>query len=244
MNQNPSKEVVAATAHAAPNSAKVKKVARVAGAAVFTFAMFGTLALPAYAFDNSEAPVAQAAAAQSIKVTAGYDVATIADIPLEVDSSVAEQERRDKEIKEAKEKQAERKKSAATSGASGAAESASSATDVPAGVGAGGIASAALAQLGQNQDCTALVERALRAVGYSVGDLGPAQFAQFGPTVGYVHGQTALAPGDILIWGNAHVAIYVGNGAVVHGGWSGGTTVLAGLTRYGNDYPNLVVRMS
>lgn len=241
MNQTPSTEVVAATANAAPNSAKAKKIARVAGAAVFTFAMFGAVALPAYAMSTQdEAPVAEVAASQSIKVTAGPALTQIDDIPLEVDSSVADQERRDKEIKDAEKKAADLKEKEQSATGS---KSASGQVDVPAGVGAGGIVSAALAQVGEYQDCTALVERSLRAVGYSVGDLGPAQFAMYGATVGYVHGQTALAPGDILIWGNAHVAIYVGNGAVVHGGWTGGTTVVAGLNTI-HGLPTTVVRMS
>lgn len=236
MNQNPSTEVVAAAPKAASTSAKAKKIARVGGAAAFTFAMFGTLALPAYAFNQPTEEIAPVAAeVQTFNVTAGPALVEIDDIPLEVDTSVADQERLEKERADA-EKAAEERKTQ-----DNAAKAA--AVDIPAGVGAGGIVSAALAQLGVAQDCTALVENALRAVGISVGDLAPAQFAAYGPTVAYVHGSTELAPGDILIWGNAHVAIYAGGGSVVHGGWDGFTTVIAGLNTY-HGLPTSVVRMS
>ena len=244
MNQNPGSEVVATTTPVAAAPAKAKKIARMAGAAVFTFAMFGTFALPAYALNNSEevAPIEAASVAQTFKVTAGPSLTPIDEIPLEVDTSVAEQEQRERAIAEAEEAAAEAAAAAAADQKADAA-AALAAVEVPAGQGAGGIVNAALSQLGVSQDCTALVEKSLRAVGYSVGDLGPAQFAAYGPTVSYIHGSTALAPGDILIWGNAHVAIYIGGGSVVHGGWDGFTTVIAGLGTY-HGLPTSVVRMS
>lgn len=242
MNQNPSTEVVAATSSAAPTSAKVKKIARVVGAGVFTFAMFGTLALPAYAMNEPAVNDAPAAVApqQTIKVTAGPALVAIDDIPLEVDSSVAAQEQRERAVADAeKEAEARSKKDQATSAA----------VDVPAGSGASGLVNAALAQLGSAQDCTALVERALRAIGYSVGDLSPVQFSAYGPTTQYIHGSTALAAGDIIIYNpngdghGTHVAIYIGGGQAVHGGWDGFTTVIAGLNTY-SGMPTHVVRMS
>lgn len=94
--------------------------------------------------------------------------------------------------------------------------------DLPAGKGASGLVNAALAQLGWGQDCTAMVENALRAIGYSVGDVGVTGFDGYGTVVrsgGY-------APGDILVWpGQPHVAIYIGNGQAVHGGFNGTTVV-------------------
>lgn len=238
MNQHPSTEVVAAATAAASTKAKAKKIARVSGAAAFTFAMFGALALPAYAMDNERgsADVAPpAAAVQTMKVTAGPALTPIDDIPLEVSSTVLEQERRQAEVAEAQKQAAQRASIAVV--------------DIPAGSGASGLVNAALAQLGVSQDCTALVENALRAIGYSVGDLNPVQFGAFGPVVNYVHGVTELAPGDILIYnpaGNnhgAHVALYIGGGQAVHGGWTGYTTVVAGLGTY-NGLPTQVVRMS
>lgn len=208
---------------------------------MFTFAMFGTLALPAYAMNEPAANDAPAAVApQTIKVTAGPALTTIDDIPLEVDSSVADQEQRERAVADAEKAAAERAKVQAA---------AASAVDIPAGAGASGLVNAALAQLGVAQDCTALVEKALRAIGYSAGDLSPVQFSAYGPTTQYIHGSTALAPGDIIIYNpngdghGTHVAIYIGGGQAVHGGWDGFTTVIAGLNTY-TGMPTHVVRMS
>ncbi|MCU1631480.1 MAG: hypothetical protein JWM61_132 [Micrococcaceae bacterium] len=90
------------------------------------------------------------------------------------------------------------------------------------GVGAGLVASA-YAQIGVAQDCTAMVETALRSVGKSVGDLAPGQFFQFGDVVG------TPAAGDLVITGG-HVAIYVGNGQVISGGLNGMNTGLHSLS--------------
>jgi LysM repeat protein len=81
---------------------------------------------------------------------------------------------------------------------------------------AGTLVASAQAQLaaGAIQDCTVLVETALRAAGIPVGDLGPSQFFQFGTTV------ATPAPGDIVITAG-HVAIYVGGGQVISSGMNG-----------------------
>ncbi|NOJ61145.1 LysM peptidoglycan-binding domain-containing protein [Arthrobacter sp. 260] len=94
------------------------------------------------------------------------------------------------------------------------ASAAKAAPSVPAsGVGAALVASA-YSQIGSIQDCTVLVERALRSIGLNVGDLGPSQFAQYGSVV------SSPAPGDLVI--NAgHVAIYVGGGKVISSGMNG-----------------------
>ena len=91
-----------------------------------------------------------------------------------------------------------------------------------------GIAAAALGQLGAFQDCTALVERALRAVGIpGVGDESPASLLRFAsPVVGDPQ------PGDLIYYSNAgagvpHIAVYIGAGQAVHGGWNGFTTAIA-----------------
>lgn len=210
--------------------------------------MFGTIALPAYALNDSAAAdvvtVSDALASeqQSFKVTAGPSLTPIDDIPVEVDSSIAEQERRQRELEEAERAAEERAQQQET-------QAAVKAVDIPAGSGASGIVAAAQAQLGVAQDCTDLVQNSLAAVGLTTRrdqggyDMGVRDFTAYGATVTYVHGQTELAPGDILLWGGAHVAVYVGNGAVVHGGWDGFTTVVAGLSTY-HGLPTEVVRMS
>ncbi|MBE0010157.1 MULTISPECIES: LysM peptidoglycan-binding domain-containing protein [unclassified Arthrobacter] len=89
-----------------------------------------------------------------------------------------------------------------------------SSSSVPAsGVGAALVASA-YGQLGAIQDCTILVEQALRSIGLNVGDLGPLQFDQYGTRV------STPAPGDLVVR-PGHIAIYVGNGKVISSGMNG-----------------------
>ena len=83
------------------------------------------------------------------------------------------------------------------------------------------LVNSALKYLGMNWDCTALVEQALRDLGYQVADLGPMQFGQFG-TVFYDPSQ--VQPGDIMMRGG-HVAIYAGDGYSVQGGFGFGGVV-------------------
>ena len=59
-----------------------------------------------------------------------------------------------------------------------------------------------------------MVEKALRSVGKSVGDLAPTQFFAYGTVVG------TPAPGDLVITAG-HVGVYAGNGQVVSGGVDG-----------------------
>ena len=76
------------------------------------------------------------------------------------------------------------------------------------------ILASAYSQLGVQQDCTAMVENALRSVGKSVGDLAPTQFFAYGTVVG------TPAPGDLVIT-SGHVGVYAGDGQVVSGGVDG-----------------------
>ena len=83
---------------------------------------------------------------------------------------------------------------------------------------AGGVnasmVSAAYAQLGITQDCTAMVEKALGASGIRVGDLAPMQFMNYGKVV------STPQPGDMVVQ-SGHVGIFVGNGKVLSGGMNG-----------------------
>ncbi|MSR97469.1 LysM peptidoglycan-binding domain-containing protein [Arthrobacter sp. BL-252-APC-1A] len=86
--------------------------------------------------------------------------------------------------------------------------------------------SSAYAQLGAMQDCTILVEQALRAAGHSVGDLAPAQLAAYGTPV------SNPQPGDMIYYANGgagvpHIAIYIGDGQAIHSGMNGNQTVIA-----------------
>jgi cell wall-associated NlpC family hydrolase len=88
------------------------------------------------------------------------------------------------------------------------------------------IAAAAYAQLGVSQDCTALATNALAAVGINYHGW-PAGYLSLGRTVSAAEAR----PGDLAYYqhggmGMAHIAVYVGNGQAVHGGWNGGTTAL------------------
>lgn len=101
----------------------------------------------------------------------------------------------------------------------------SPATKVASGKGAA-IAAAAYAQLGVAQDCTALASNSLAAVGINFHGW-PAGYLSLGRTVSAAEAQ----PGDLIYYQNggmgmAHIAVYVGNGMAVHGGWNGGTTAL------------------
>ena len=86
-------------------------------------------------------------------------------------------------------------------------------------IGAALVASA-YQQIGVHQDCTAMVEKALRSVGKSVGDLAPTDFYRYGTVV-----TGAPQPGDLMIQ-PGHVAIFVGNGMAISGGFDGYDTVL------------------
>lgn len=93
------------------------------------------------------------------------------------------------------------------------------ATVAPASGSGAALLASAYGQIGVTQDCTAMVEKALRSIGKSVGDLAPAQFFQFGSVV------ASPQPGDILI-SAGHVGIYAGNGQMISGGFNGNQTVL------------------
>lgn len=90
------------------------------------------------------------------------------------------------------------------------------------GIGAALVGSA-YSQIGVAQDCTAMVEKALRSVGKTVGDIAPGDFFAFGSVV------STPAPGDLVITAG-HVAIYVGNGQVISGGLNGMNTGLHSLS--------------
>ncbi len=80
------------------------------------------------------------------------------------------------------------------------------------------IADAALAQIGVYQDCTMLVTNSLAAVGINFHG-APAAYLGLGPLT------NNPVPGDICVY-QGHVALYIGNGQAVHGGWFGCQTTI------------------
>ncbi len=88
------------------------------------------------------------------------------------------------------------------------------------------IAAAAQAQLGVSQDCTRLVSNSLAAAGINFHGW-PAGYLSLGSTVS----ADAAIPGDLIYYedggmGLAHIAVYIGNGQAVHGGFNGNSTVI------------------
>ncbi|MFC4223811.1 C40 family peptidase [Lysinibacter cavernae] len=208
-------------------SARRKITAQSGFAILLSSAFFGTLALPAYSAEPEPDNFyfANQVDAQTLTIEP-----TVADSAVSVDAVGATTATEIESIVEAEEAQAaataaEEKAAAARASAASGVGTGASATaavrDVPVGVGAAGLIAAARAQLGEAQDCTALVERALRAIGYTVGDLGPMQFAQFGTPVD----ASQIQPGDIMMRAG-HVGIYTGDGVnhrAIHGGFLGST---------------------
>lgn len=204
---------------------KLKRVVKMAGAAALSFGLVGTFSIPAYAV----APQVEGAPDLSFAAQQSLETVDADSIPLEliapegaVDSEVLEKERLAAEAEKAAEV-------AAASASAAAAKTSAKVSDIPAGVGAQGLVSAALAQVGTSQDCTDLVQNALAAIGavqrrdQGGYDHGVSDFYQYGTPV--TDGN--YAPGDILIWpGAPHTAIYIGNGQAVHGGWGGNQTVV------------------
>jgi cell wall-associated NlpC family hydrolase len=114
---------------------------------------------------------------------------------------------------------------AGNAGTQAGASAAKQGLNVASGNGAA-IAAAAYAQIGVSQDCTRLASNALAAAGINFHGW-PAGYLSLGRTVGAGEAR----PGDLAYYRNggsgmAHIAVYVGNGMAVHGGWNGGTTAL------------------
>ncbi len=106
--------------------------------------------------------------------------------------------------------------------------SAQPAAKAPAAVGSGfgaTVVSAAYAQIGVAQDCTRLVTNSLASAGINYHGW-PAGYMSLGRTISAAEAQ----PGDLAYYQNggaglAHIAVYVGNGMAVHGGWNGTTAL-------------------
>ena len=79
------------------------------------------------------------------------------------------------------------------------------------------LVAAASKYVGMRWDCTRVIEQALNDIGIPIGDVNPMGFGGVG-TVFYDKSQ--VQPGDIMMRGG-HVALYVGNGVTIQGGYNG-----------------------
>ena len=87
------------------------------------------------------------------------------------------------------------------------------------------LVSAAYAQLGVRQDCTMLVTNALAAAGINFHGWPAGYFS-----LGYTVSSAEARPGDLIYYDDAgagvpHIALYIGNGMAIHGGWQGSTKI-------------------
>lgn len=237
MAQTPNNAVALATEAPQQTSTKAKRFAQMAGAAALSFGMVGTFALPAYA--------AVETTVDSSKIDGFANVQTLNTVDVQAaELTVTGPEGQLDEVAVAAQAEAEAAEKAKEEAAAAAAQAGTGAkeftgADIPAGAGAQGIVNAALAQIGVMQDCTALVEKALRAVGIPAGDLGT-QIGEYTALGGQLVTGGDYAPGDVLIWPGRHVAVYIGNGQAVHGGYGGNQTVVAGA--FIDGQPGGVVR--
>lgn len=218
--------------------ASVVRGARRVGVIAVAAALATPLALPAFASgsdagsqESLSALVARDAQSVSGVVTAGES--GLSEARLEVQATTPEElEQIMSELEAAaeaeREQQAEAAAASSSSSSGSSSSSASASSAAPAGASGSVIANAALAQIGVAQDCTALVRRSIAAAGLTY--TGMANLGSLGPVIP----MSAAEPGDIIYYadggtGSAHIAIYIGGGRAVHGGWSGYNTVVAGV---------------
>jgi peptidoglycan DL-endopeptidase CwlO len=222
--------------------ATIVRNARRVGVIAVAAALATPLALPAFASGSGQgteeslsALVARDAQTVSGVVTAGES--GLSEARLEIQATTPDELQAIRaELQEAAEAEAQRQQEEAaaaaaaaprgTGGTGGGAAAASSAA--PAGASGSVIADAALAQVGVAQDCVALVRRSIAAAGLSYPGMG--NLSSLGPQIP----MSQASPGDIIYYANGgtgsqHVAIYIGGGRAVHGGWSGYNTVVAGV---------------
>ncbi|QUW19855.1 NlpC/P60 family protein [Agrococcus sp. Marseille-Q4369] len=228
--------------------AAVVRNARRVGVIAVAAALATPLALPAFASSSDSetgqsysAFVAQDAQSVSGIVTAGESelsgsrlevsattAAELQEIRAELEAA-AEAERREQAAAAEERATAERQERATTnSGTAGGSSAPAPAAAAPAGATGSAIANAALAQVGVSQDCVQLVRRSIAAAGLPYS--GMQSLFNLGPTIP----MSQASPGDVIYYSNggtgrAHIAIYIGGGRAVHGGWSGYNTVVAGV---------------
>lgn len=226
-NQNAGTEIALASQ---PTTGKAKRVAKVAGAATLALGLFGAVALPAYAAETTQDVAVQASAQNQALVVADFE-----EKALPIVTAAVPTEEIPKPVVVVPEATATEEKAAAPEGPM-----------IPSGAGASGVVNAALAQLGQNMDCTDLVQNSLAAIGLTERrdqggyDHGVGSFDGYGTI--YPYNPLTVAAGDLLVWpGAPHIAVAVDSGSAVHGGW-GDTVVFAGHQNHGAN-PDYIIRL-
>lgn len=86
------------------------------------------------------------------------------------------------------------------------------------------IANAAKGQIGRRQDCARAVSNALQAA-----HINFYNWPKYYKTLGHTVAAKDARPGDLIYYANngmggSHIAVYIGNGQAIHGGWNGYTT--------------------
>ncbi|MBC9953883.1 hypothetical protein ICM05_04385 [Leucobacter sp. cx-42] len=226
-NQNAGTEIALASQ---PTKGKAKRVAKVAGAATLALGLFGAVALPAYAAETTQDVAVQASAQTQALVVADFE-----EKALPIVTAAVPTEEIPKPVVVVPEATAAEGEAAI-----------SDAPMIPSGAGASGVVNAALAQLGQNMDCTDLVQNSLAAIGLTERrdqggyDHGVGSFDGYGTI--YPYNPLTVAAGDLLVWpGAPHIAVAVDSGSAVHGGW-GDTVVFAGHQNHGAN-PDYIIRL-
>lgn len=227
--------------------------ARRVGVIAIAAALASPLALPAFASSSDagsqeslSALVAQDAQSVNGIVTAGERLdgsrlEVTATTPDELEAiraelqAAADEERRQQEAAAAEAAAAEAARPApaaaaggATAGGAAGAPAPVTSTSVSAGASGSAIANAALAQVGVTQDCVQLVRKSIAVAGLPYTGMG--SLFNLGPTIP----MSQASPGDVIYYsyngmGGKHIAIYIGGGQAVHGGWTGNTTVVASV---------------
>lgn len=223
----------------APGAARASRSThlRRIGVAGVAIALVMPLALPAFAGnqDDSHEPgfAAQAAEAQSVVATS---TAGSPEQEAERQELYATTPAELQQLQAELQAQAEAEAQAAEQEAAAAGMTPTASTVASIGVGGSAVANAALAQVGEIQDCTQLVEDSLAAVGIPYTGMG--NLFTLGPTIP----ASQATPGDIVYYanggfGSAHVAVAIGDGQAVHGGWNGNQTVISGVDIPGASAP-------
>lgn len=215
-----------------------RKTTTALGATLALVSVFAFPVSPATALELPEPPPKETLPeVQTLEVSGDYELTFTREMPQVV---ISEEWLAKEAAKKAAAEEAARQAAAEEQARQVAEAQAQTFKNVPVGAGAAGLVQAALAQQGVNQDCTDLVQNSLAAIGLTQRrdqggfDLGTGiwQYDGFGTRVDINN----LAPGDILVYGNAgtgtHVAIYIGDGKAVHGGFNGSTVVASKDSAY------------